>query len=56
LLSDSEKQIYVDVDMLVKVEEIITFVGKNRYNDKKVGISTTKNGSLTYKSGKHNHF
>jgi hypothetical protein len=33
-----------------KVGEKPTFVGKNRYNDKKVGILTTLNGSHTHKS------
>jgi hypothetical protein len=34
-----------------KVGEITTFVGKNRYNHKKVDILTTKNGPHTHKSG-----
>jgi hypothetical protein len=33
-----------------KVGDITTFVGK-RYNHKKVGILTIKNGSHTHKSG-----
>jgi hypothetical protein len=33
-----------------KVGEITTVVGKNRYNHKKVGSLTTKNGPHTHKS------
>jgi hypothetical protein len=39
-----------------KVGKLTTFVGKNRYNHKKVGSLTTKNGPHTHKSGWHNHF